>query len=144
MVETFKITVNSTDQVPELINITDKVSETVSSSGVKNGQVTVFSQHTTASVIIQENEPGIHKDIKKILCSICPPDSDYHHSAAPDHMEDRMPNGHSHLQHCLIGGSSQVLPVADGKVLLGQFQSVFLVELDRARTRNVIVQVVGE
>jgi len=144
VVVTFKITINSSDVVPELINITDKINESVSSSGVKNGQVTIFSQHTTAALIIQENEEGIHKDLKKFLTTLIPADGDYHHTAAPDHVADRMPNGHSHLQHFLLGGSSQVLPIVDGKVQLGQFQSVFLVELDRARARNVIVQVVGE
>ncbi|MEK7521413.1 MAG: secondary thiamine-phosphate synthase enzyme YjbQ [Patescibacteria group bacterium] len=144
MVVTSKITINSTDQVPELIDITDKIHKVVKDSGVKNGQITVFSQHTTAALIIQENEEGIHKDLKKFLTTLVPVHGDYHHSTAPDHVADRMPNGHSHLQHFLLGGSSQVLPVVDGKVELGQFQSVFLVELDRARTRSVIVQVVGE
>lgn len=144
MVVTSNIIVKSTDEVPELIDITDRIRDAISSSGVANGQVTVFSQHTTAAIIIQENEEGIHKDLKKFLTTLLPSNGDYHHSAAPDHIEDRRPNGHSHLQHFLLGGSSQVLPVVGGRIQLGEFQRVFLVELDRARTRNVIVQVVGE
>ncbi|OGY08189.1 MAG: hypothetical protein A2700_00320 [Candidatus Blackburnbacteria bacterium RIFCSPHIGHO2_01_FULL_44_64] len=144
MVNISTIAVSSSDAVPELIDITTQVVSCVRESGVKNGQVTVFSQHTTAAVLLQENEKGIHKDLQKFLCSLCSPQGDYEHSLAPDHLEDKMPNGHSHLQHFLLGGSSQTIPVADGKVMLGTYQSVFLVELDRARTRNVLVQVIGE
>lgn len=144
MVLTSTITINSSNKTPELINVTENVRQAVASSGVKNGQVTIFSQHTTAAVILQENEPGIHKDIHKFLTSLLPVDGDYQHSVAPDHMKDRMPNGHSHLQHFLLGGSSQVIPFADGELMLGTFQSIFLVELDRARSRKIVVQIIGE
>lgn len=144
VVATSTITINSTDVVPELINITDKVREYAENAGIKNGQVTIFSQHTTASILLQENEIGIHKDLQKFLTTLVPKDGEYHHTLAPDHVEDKMPNGHSHLQHFLLGGSTQVVPVVDGKLLLGTFQSVFLVELDRARTRKIVVQVIGE
>lgn len=144
VVNTSTITITSSNEVPELTNITDQVQKTVQESGVQNGQVTVFSQHTTAAVLIQENELGIHKDLKELLEQLAPSEKEYHHSVAPDHVADRMPNGHSHLRHFLLGGSFQTIPVENGKLLLGQFQSLFLVELDRARTRKVIVQVMGE
>lgn len=144
MVSTSTVTIKSSDAVPELIDITDQVTLRVRESGVKNGQVTVFSQHTTAAILLQENEKGVHKDLQKFLCELCSPNGDYEHSLAPDHLKDKMPNGHSHLQHFLLGGSSQTIPVVDGRVMLGTYQSVFLVELDRARTRNVLVQVIGE
>lgn len=144
MVATSTITVNSTDEVPELIDITDFVIEKVSSTGISAGQVVVFSQHTTAAVLLQEAEVGIHKDIKRLLAEMVPGDGEYHHTLAPDHVEDKMPNGHSHLQHFILGGASQSIPLHDGKLLLGTYQRIFLVELDRARTRNIIVQVVGE
>lgn len=144
MVATSTITVNSTDSVPELIDITDKVLSFVKNSTVINGQVTIFSQHTTAAIILQENEPGIHKDMQKFLKELCPKDKDYHHAKSLDHLADQMPNGHSHLQHFLLGGASQTIPIIDGKLALGRFQSIFLAELDRARTRNIVVQVIGE
>jgi secondary thiamine-phosphate synthase enzyme len=144
MVATSTITVNSTDEVPELIDITDFVIEKVASTGVNNGQITIFSQHTTAAILIQENEKGIHNDLRKFLCALCPQEGEYEHTLAPDHLEDKMPNGHSHLQHFILGGASQSIPLYEGKLLLGTYQRIFLVELDRARTRNVIVQVVGE
>lgn len=144
MVATSTLTVNSTDSAPELIDITDKVLSFVEDSSIKNGQVTVFSQHTTAAIILQENEPGIHKDMQKFLEELCPKDKDYHHAKSPDHLADQMPNGHSHLQHFLLGSASQSIPIIDGKLMLGKFQSIFLVELDRARTRNIVVQIIGE
>lgn len=144
MIKISTITIASSNEVPELADITDQVQKTVQESGITNGQVTIFSQHTTAAVLVQENELGIHKDINELLEQIAPREKDYHHSVAPDHVADRMPNGHSHLWHFLLGGSSQTIPVSEGKLLLGQFQSVFLVELDRARTRKVILQVIGE
>ncbi|MBI2590857.1 MAG: YjbQ family protein [Candidatus Blackburnbacteria bacterium] len=144
MVSTSTITVTSSNEVPELINITDKIKKNVQESGIKNGLIVVFSQHTTAAVLLQENEAGIHKDLKEFLESISSRKKDYHHSVAPDHLVDQMPNGHSHLWHFLVGGSSQSIPIVNGELLLGQYQSLFLVELDHARTRNVVVQIIGE
>lgn len=138
-----KININSTDQVPELIDVTAAVVKVVKRCGVSKGQVLVFAQHTTAAVILQEPESGVMQDFKNFLTEILPKDKHYHHTAAPDHQKDRMPNGHSHCQHLLLG-SSEIIPIENGRLLLGTFQHIFLVELDRARTRTIIVQVIGE
>lgn len=144
MVVTDKITITSSDSVPEFIDITEKVARKVRESGVKNGQVLVFSQHTTAAVILQEPEERLLRDLRRFLCGVAPKDgSRYEHTTAPDHVKDEKPNGHSHCQHCFLG-SSEVIPVVGGKLFLGQFQRIMLVELDRARTRNIVVQVIGE
>lgn len=143
MVTVSKITVDSSDQVPEFIDITSKVNDEVEKSGIKMGQVLVFAQHTTAAIIIQEPEPGIHKDLHKLLHSVAPKDGNYHHASSPEHIKDQMPNGHSHCQHAILG-SSEAVPVQIGKMMLGQYQRIFLVELDRARSRTVVVQIMGE
>lgn len=144
MVVTSSITINSTDKVPEFTDITDFVVEKVSDSGVKTGIVNVFSQHTTAAIVVQEMEPGFHQDVQELLSQMFPKESKYHHTLSPEHIEDKRPNGHSHMQHLFMGGSSTTIPVQDSKMLLGRYQRIFIVELDRARLRNVIVQVVGE
>ncbi len=143
MVKLDKIVVDSSDEVPELIDITQQVADVVGESGVEDGQVLVFAQHTTAAIILQEPELGVLEDFRTFLKEILPTDKDYRHTLAPDHLKDKMPNGHSHCQHLLLG-ASETIPVSAGKMLLGQFQRIFLVELDRARTRTVIVQVMGE
>lgn len=143
MVKTGTITITSSNEVPEFIDITDRVGQEVEKSGAKDGNVLVYAQHTTASIILQEPEENLTKDLQNLLRNIAPRGNEYHHTAAPDHVEDRQPNGHSHCQH-LFMGSSETIPFVDGNLMLGTFQRIFLVELDRARTRNIIVQVVGE
>ena len=143
MVKTGLITIDSSNEVPEFIDITDQVQEEVGKSGAREGSVLVYSRHTTASIVLQEPEENLAKDLQNLLKKIAPKDNDYHHTAAPDHVEDRQPNGHSHCQHLFLG-SSETIPFVDGKLMLGTFQRIFLVELDRARTREIVVQVSGE
>lgn len=143
IIKTKKITINSSDAVPELIDITGQVKQVIEDSDIKEGQVLVFAAHTTAAVILQEPESGLLNDLKNLICNLSKKEKDYYHTAAPDHQKDRMPNGHSHCQHLLLG-SSEVVPIENGHLLLGTFQCIFLVELDRARTRTIIVQVMGE
>ena len=144
MVHTRVLNINSSDKVPEIIDITKRVEKVVKKSRVKEGQVVIFTQHTTAAIILQEKEKGLTKDLKGFLKDLCPNDKGYHHSNSPDHLIDGHSNAHSHLQHLLLGGSSETIPILDGRMLLGTYQKIFLVELDRARTRNIIIQIIGE
>ncbi|MDO8452329.1 MAG: secondary thiamine-phosphate synthase enzyme YjbQ [bacterium] len=141
--KTGTITIKSSDEVPEFIDITDQVQEEVKKSEVQNGQVLVFAKHSTAGVIIQEPEEYLKEDFRDFLKKVAPKEVEYKHSNSPDHILDKMPNGHSHLQHLFLG-SSEVIPFTDGELMLGTYQRIYLVELDRARTRSVIVQVVGD
>lgn len=128
----------------KLMDITPKVERVIKSSEVKNGQVLVFARHTTAAIILQENEPKLHQDLHKFLYRLAPLEKEnYEHSKSPDHLEDGMPNGHSHCHHIVLG-ASEVVPVLDGQLQLGQFQRIFFAELDRSRQREVIIQVSGE
>lgn len=143
MIYTKILTLKSRNPAVKLMDITSRVTKEVAKSKILDGQVLVFARHTTAAVILQENEPGIGKDLHNLLTGIAPKDSDYYHAQSPDHKRDQMPNGHSHAQHVLLG-SSEIIPLANGKMLLGEYQKIFLVELDRTRMRDIVVQVSGE
>lgn len=144
MITTSRLTIQSSDEAPELIDITEEVEKSVEKSKLKNGQVLVYAQHTTAAIIIQEKESLLHEDLRIFLKHVAPSEvSRYKHSNAPDHIEDQKPNGHSHCQHLFLG-ASEVVPVENGKMLLGTYQRLFLVELDHSRSRTIVIQLLGE
>ncbi len=133
-------------RAPEFIDITDEVRSVVRAAGIQDGTVTVFSRHTTAAVKINENEPLLLRDMARFLECVAPPEGEYRHNdfaiRTANMTEDECPNGHSHCQHLLLS-ASETVPVADGEPVLGRWQSIFLVELDRPREREVVIQVVG-
>ncbi len=135
-----------TTRAPEFVDITDDVRQAVQRSGIRDGIVAVFSRHTTAAIRINEAEPLLLQDMEAMLARIAPPNVYYRHNdlsiRTVNVTEDEDLNGHSHCQHLLMGASESI-PVADGELLLGRWQRVFLVELDCPRPREVIVQVVG-
>ena len=137
----------NTQQAPQFIDITDWVCQCLAKSKVINGFVVVYSKHTTAAIKINENEPLLLKDMGSFLEKFSPRNGDYQHNnfdiRTVNMTADESPNCHAHLQHLLLG-SSETVPVIDGIMQFGQYQSVFLVELDRARVREVMVQIVGE
>ncbi|MBT98035.1 MAG: secondary thiamine-phosphate synthase enzyme [Dehalococcoidia bacterium] len=136
-----------TKSAPEFIDITDWVAECVSESNIANGFAVVFSKHTTAAVKINENEPLLLDDMAAFLEKIFPRQHDYQHNKfeirTVNMNEDESPNGHAHLQHLLLG-TSETVPVIDGEMQFGTYQSVFFIELDHPRPREVMVHVVGE
>jgi len=137
--------VESTD-APEFIDVTDTVKYFVSGSGVKQGQVSIYSIHTTFSVMINENEPLLLKDMEHFLERSAPKDAYYGHNdfelRTVSMRPNECPNGHSHCQHMILG-SSEIVPIIDGNLLLGEFQRIFLVELDEPKLRQVALQVMG-
>ena len=136
----------TTTRAPEFIDITERVLEIVQETHIRNGLVSVFSKHTTAAIKLNENEPLLIKDMEGFLSRIAPVDASYQHNdfsiRTVNMTEDECPNGHAHCQH-LILGTSEIVPVIDGKPLLGEFQRVLLVELDEPKPRQVAVQVMG-
>ena len=132
---------------PEFIDITDWVAQCVAESQISNGFAVVYSKHTTAAIKINENEPLLLKDMAEFLEKISPRESGYQHNnfeiRTVNMNDDESPNGHAHLQHLLLG-TSETVPVIDGKMQFGKYQSVFFIELDHPRPREVMVQVVGE
>ena len=135
-----------TSHAREFIDVTDQVAAVVRRSGVMQGWISVFSKHTTATVVLNENEPLLLQDMGEMLDRLSGTAGLYAHNdltrrAGP--MEpDECANGHAHCQHLLLG-TSENIPVADGKMDLGRWQRIFLLELDRARDRQLVVQVFG-
>jgi secondary thiamine-phosphate synthase enzyme len=124
----------------DMANITQSVAEAVAASKVQDGIVTVFIKHTTASIMIIEDEPGIRADTKTFWDRVIPPDPLLQHNIV-NSGED---NGHSHLRGQLQGPSITI-PFAGSALLLGTWQQIVLVDFDtRSRTRDLVVQVLGE
>jgi secondary thiamine-phosphate synthase enzyme len=118
----------------EFVDLTDKVRDAVAHSGVRNGLVHVFAPHATGVLILTENEYGLLGDIQKLLEKLVPKRGDYGHPS----------NAHSHLRSVLFP-PDRTVPVIDGHVEFGTWQSLLFVETDtHPRTRTVILQVMGE
>ncbi|ACE98824.1 secondary thiamine-phosphate synthase enzyme YjbQ [Rhodopseudomonas palustris] len=124
----------------QLIDITDQVRRFVTSSGIKDGLVTVSCLHTTARINVNEREEKLERDMLTFLKRFVPRDGDYLHNLDP---VDGRDNAHSHLIG-LFMNSSETIPVAKGTMVLGEWQSVFFIELDGPRERRgVELQIIG-
>lgn len=124
----------------QIENITKQVQQALSESSLKAGIVTVFAKHTTASVLIIEDEPGIRADTKTMWDRLVPADPNWQHNTR-NPGED---NAHSHLR-AQMQGVSQTIPFTDGQLTLGTWQQVVVVDFDtRSRTRDLVLQIVGE
>lgn len=126
----------STGSDIDLVNITDKVDAVARKSGISDGICCIYSLHTTAAVIVNENEPGLLKDIVTKITHDFPKNAGWEHDRHDN-------NAHSHLAATYIG-ISKMLPVVSGRIRLGTWQSVFLAELDGPRKRSVMIQVMGK
>jgi secondary thiamine-phosphate synthase enzyme len=139
-----KIDLESRNQI-EFFDVTEQVQKIIDDSGIREGNILVFSAHTTMGVIINHNEPMLIQDFMRILYKFAPMDDHYSHDLFElrrGSKSDGRSNGHSHCKSILVG-NSQVVPVEKGKMLLGAKQSIFAVEFDGARKRDVLVQVIG-
>jgi secondary thiamine-phosphate synthase enzyme len=135
----------STGEAPEFIDITEDVQRIVDEAGALFGQVTVFSSHTTAAIRVNENEPLLLQDMARILHEVAPSQGTYEHNDFSRRAvveEDECANGHAHCQHLFLS-TSETIPILDGQLALGQWQRLFLVELDHPRQRRVLVNVIG-
>jgi secondary thiamine-phosphate synthase enzyme len=124
----------------QMENVTKQVQEALVGAKLTAGIVTVFVKHTTASMMVIEDEPGIRADTKTFWDRTVPADPHWQHNTK-NPGED---NGHSHLRGQLQG-PSVVIPFSNGALLLGTWQQLVLIDFDtRARTRELIVQIMGE
>jgi secondary thiamine-phosphate synthase enzyme len=139
MVKTEKIEVQTKGNC-EVVNITEEVREVVAKAGVGEATVTLFNVGSTAGITTTEYEPGlVNYDIKAAFEKIAPRNARYEHEET---WHDD--NGHSHVRASLLGPSLSV-PVVDGRLTLGTWQQIILVDFDtRARTRTVICQIIGD
>lgn len=124
----------------QIENVTRQVQEALAGTQLMAGIVTVFVKHTTASIMVIEDEPGIRADTKTFWDRTVPPDPNWQHNTR-NPGED---NGHSHLRGQLQG-PSVTIPFSNREMLLGTWQQIILVDFDtRARTRDLIIQIMGE
>jgi len=118
----------------QLIDITDGVRAKVKESGVREGICVVSTRHTTSSIIVNENEQGLKKDILDMLETLVPENKSYVHNTIDN-------NADSHLRAVLLGNSI-IIPIEDNHLVLGTWQSIFFVELDGPRTRKVDIKII--
>jgi len=123
----------------DIIDIADQVSKIVKESKIENGAAIVFAVGSTAAITTIEYEPGLQKDFPEMLSRLAPKEIEYAHDNA---WHDG--NGHSHVRASLIG-PSLAIPIIEGRLTLGTWQQIVLVEMDtRPRERKIIIQVLGE
>ena len=139
MVKTHEIRIKTKGNC-DVVNMTETVIEAVAGSGIRDGVVTLFNVGSTASITTTEYEPGlVNYDIEAAFEKIAPENARYEHEET---WHDD--NGHSHVRASLLGPSLSV-PMVDGRLTLGTWQQIILVDFDtRARTRTVICQIIGE
>jgi secondary thiamine-phosphate synthase enzyme len=122
----------------DVVDITERVADILKKNHLKDGSVTVFVSGSTASITTVEFEPGLVRDLPEAFERLVPRDQRYHHD---DTWHDG--NGHSHVRASLLG-PSLVVPFSGGRLLLGTWQQIVLIDFDtRERTRELAVQVLG-
>jgi len=123
----------STNLRNEFVDITDRVTDVVEKSGIREGYVLLYVPHTTAAVTINENyDPSVKKDILDKLSELIP------HGAGYAHLEG---NADSHIKSSIIG-VTEFIPVRDGRIQLGRWQGIFFSEFDGPRSRRLLVEVI--
>jgi secondary thiamine-phosphate synthase enzyme len=141
----------TTERAFHVVDVTDECHDLVRSSGILEGTLTVFSQHTTCAVKINERETCFLEDLRLFMEKLVPSGAYYRHddfeirdpetlAGAP---EDEPINGHSHIKQMLLGCSSESVPVVGGELGLGRWQRIMFIELDQSRERRIRLQVQG-
>ncbi len=139
MVKTHEIKIKTKGNC-EVVNITEQVGGAVAQSDIRDGAVTVFNIGSTAGITTTEYEPGLaNYDLKAAFEKIAPKNARYEHEET---WHDD--NGHAHVQASLLGPSLSV-PIVAGRLTLGTWQQIILVDFDtRPRTRTIICQIIGD
>jgi secondary thiamine-phosphate synthase enzyme len=128
-----KLTFSTRGEI-EFIDLSTQLQDAVAKSGISNGIVHVFAPHATGILILTENDPALLSDIRAFLQEVAPKEQAYHHPS----------NAHAHLRSIILP-PDKTLPVVDGTVEFGTWQSLMFVETDvYPRRRTVVVQVMGE
>lgn len=135
MIKSEKFSISTSKQF-ELVNITKNVKRFIRECNVKNGICIIYTTHTTAAIIINEDESGLKEDVIKTIYDLFRPGGGWKHDYV-----DR--NAHSHLSSIYLG-PSKVIPLINGELCLGAWQQIFFVELDGPRHRNYYITIIGE
>ncbi len=137
-VETKEISVTGKEDCG-IVDITEKVSDAVKNSKIRNGTVTIFCIGSTGAITTMEFEPNLSEDVSESLDALIPLDRNYHH-----HKTWGDYNGGSHLRAAFIGPSLTV-PFVDKRLTLGTWQQIVCINFDRIeKTRKIVLQMVGE
>lgn len=134
-VYTLNIKITTNNRV-ELVNITKRVSEVIKTSGIEDGLVVIFTRHTTSALTINEDEHRLKKDLLELLDKLVPTVTDYRHNEVDN-------NADAHLRSSLMQ-PFLIIPIVNGGLVLGTWQSLFFIELDGPRHREIVVTVIGE
>lgn len=132
----------ATGQKQELLNLTGKIGEIAGASGVRNGFLGIYSQHTTAGVFVSEYQEALNDDILGFLDRVVEDGLFYKHNS-PEFSDCDRKNAASHLRSLLFS-HGVLLPLHGSEPVLGRFQSVILAELDGPRERKLQIQILGE
>jgi secondary thiamine-phosphate synthase enzyme len=130
----------------EILNITKKIREIFEKNKIKEGFVNIFSKHTTLAIKINEDEKLLMEDFDWLMKQIAPDEKKYFHDIIELRKNcppDEPKNAAGHLR-CMVLETSQMIPVIDSKLQLGQYQEIFAIETSGPRERKIIVQIVGE
>lgn len=122
----------------DFLNITPKVEECLAESGIKEGFVLINAMHITASVFVNDDEDGLHKDFDTWLEKLAPhePISNYHHNVVED-------NADAHLKRQIMGRET-VVAITEGRLDFGHWEQIFYGEFDGRRKKRVLVKIIGE
>jgi len=128
----------NTTQRRQLINITNEITKCINESGIKEGLVLVNAMHITASVFINDDEAGLHRDYEKWLEKLAPekPHSQYDHNGYED-------NADAHMKRQIMG-REVVCAITEGKLDFGTWERIFYGEFDGKRKKRVLVKIIGE
>jgi secondary thiamine-phosphate synthase enzyme len=137
-----RLVVKTTERL-QLLDITGKVMEVLKGSSIRNGFVNLSSLHTTTSIFLNEFQNALLDDIRDMLTRLVDENDWYRHNSS-EFSDCERRNAVSHLRGLLLGTGTLCVQVAKGKLVLGQFQSIILAELDGPRERGLQIQLVGE
>ena len=127
----------NTTQQREYINITDKVEQALSKSGIQEGFALVSAMHITAAIYVNDAESGLIQDIDDWLEELAPKGPDYRHHRTGE------TNGDAHLKNLLIH-HEVIVPITEGRLDLGPWQQIYYAEFDGQRRKRVILKIIGE
>ena len=138
------LSLDTSEQI-EIVNLTPQIKSIAASSGISNGFAVITSKHTTTALFVNEFEERLLEDIKTFFRNLVPENKNYLHNDIQlrDCPPDEPENAHSHIMAMLLS-NSEIIPLIDSELAIGQWQSIMFAELDGPRKRSVQVQIMGE
>ena len=135
-----------TEEPMEFIDLTDRIQAVVRESGITFGMINLQTLHTTTAIVVNECEPLLHGDMKRLLEHLAPAEADYEHDnltiRTVNLVPDERRNGHSHCR-AMFFRTSETLNIVDGELRLGRWQRIFLLELDGPQERRISALLMG-